>query len=124
MQYDFDKKESEAKALQDKKNAIAAEQQKKEAILRNAFIAGFVLTLFAALLILRGYRNKQKANIIISLQKEEVEKAKTLIEEQKALVEEKQKEIVDSIRYARRIQQALVTNEKYIHRNLKQLQNK
>ena len=37
--------------------------------------------------------------------------------------EEKQKEILDSIFYARRIQRSLLTTEKYIGRNLKRLMN-
>ncbi|MBC7864346.1 MAG: hypothetical protein IAF38_15320 [Bacteroidia bacterium] len=43
---------------------------------------------------------------------------------QKKLVEEKQKEILDSIHYAKRIQRTLITNEKYIERKLKELKNK
>ena len=39
----------------------------------------------------------------------------------KELIEEKQKEIIDSIYYARRIQRALLTSEKYIERNLNKL---
>jgi len=44
---------------------------------------------------------------VISRQKKEIEKQKTL-------VDEKQKEILDSIHYAKRIQRALLPNEKYI----------
>jgi tetratricopeptide (TPR) repeat protein len=44
-----------------------------------------------------------------------------LIAEQKRVVEEKQEEILDSIRYAKRIQTALLTSEKYIARNLNNL---
>jgi PAS domain S-box-containing protein len=50
-----------------------------------------------------------------------IEKQKQVIEEQKALVEkayaqlqEKNKEVMDSIYYAKRIQAALITSEKYI----------
>jgi tetratricopeptide (TPR) repeat protein len=46
---------------------------------------------------------------------------KKIIERQKASVEVKQKEILDSIYYARRIQRALITNEKYIERNIRKL---
>ncbi|MBC7862749.1 MAG: hypothetical protein IAF38_07215 [Bacteroidia bacterium] len=46
---------------------------------------------------------------------------KNLMEEQKMMVEEKQKEILDSIYYARRIQRALITSEMYIKRNLEKL---
>lgn len=48
---------------------------------------------------------------------------KLIIEKQKELVEEKQKEILDSIRYAKRIQDALLTSQTYIERNLKRLKN-
>ena len=55
-----------------------------------------------------AYRQKNKANEIISHQKQ--------------LVEEKQREILDSIHYAKRIQIALLPTEKYIKRTLKFLQ--
>jgi hypothetical protein len=46
---------------------------------------------------------------------------KVIIEIQKELVEEKQKEILDSIRYAKRIQDALLTPKTYIERNINRL---
>lgn len=52
------------------------------------------------------------------------QKQKKQIELQKYLVEEKQKEILDSIYYARRIQRALITNENYIHKHLSRNQKK
>ena len=48
-------------------------------------------------------------------------KQKLLIEKQKILVEEHQKEIIDSITYARRIQQSLLPTEKYIEKNINRL---
>ncbi len=54
-------------------------------------------------------------------QKAIIEEQKLIVEEQKNIVEEKQKEIVDSIRYAKRIQTALLPNERYIQRNLKEV---
>jgi tetratricopeptide (TPR) repeat protein len=119
MNYEFEKKETQVKAAQEKKDALADEEKKKQEIIRNSFIAGFVFIALLALLIFRGYRSKQKANLIITRQKEEVEESKATIEHQKYLVEEKQKEILDSITYARRIQRALITNEKYIEKTLK-----
>ena len=121
MNYDFDKKEQAAKLDQGKKDAIANEEKVKQKILRNCFIAGFTFVFLIALLILRGYKNKQKANLIITKQKEEVEFAKSIIEKQKFEVETKQKEILDSIYYARRIQRALITNEKYVEKCLNNL---
>ena len=48
-------------------------------------------------------------------------KQKKIIEQQKHVIEEKQKEMLDSIHYAKRIQRALLTSEKYIHRKMKEL---
>lgn len=46
------------------------------------------------------------------------------IEEQHKILEEKQKEIIDSITYARRIQSSLLPTERYIDNNLKRLSKK
>jgi len=93
MNYEFAKKEAAAKAEQDKKDAVTK-------IFICAVSVGFLLVLLLAIFIFRGYRQKQKANVIIS--------------EQKKMVEEKQKDILDSIRYAKRIQTSLLPTEKYL----------
>lgn len=46
------------------------------------------------------------------------------VENQKQKVEEKQKEIIDSIQYAKRIQKSRMSTEKYIQQNLERLKNK
>jgi hypothetical protein len=108
MQYTYEKKELETKAEQDKKDAIAKAELNQKENERNYFIVGFTLVVILALFILRGYKQKQKANKIIL--------------EQKQLVDEKQKEILDSIHYARRIQMAQIPSEKQIAAILKNLQ--
>lgn len=69
-------------------------------------------------------REKEK-QLILSEQNivlEEKVKIRTAeVVEQKELVLEKQKEIIDSITYARRIQIALITSEKYIENQLRRL---
>ena len=99
MNFEFEKKES-----------VAKEEQAKQVIIRNAFIAGFALMLIMAIIVFRGYRNKQKANQAIS--------------EQKELVELKNKEITDSIHYAKRIQNAHLPSKEYISKKLNELKNK
>jgi tetratricopeptide (TPR) repeat protein len=108
MNYDFEQKQAAEKAEQDKKDAVALQERKKQNVIRNSFIAGFALMLALAFFIFRGYRQKQKANEVITQQKEEVEKQKTLVEQQKALVDEKNKDILDSIIYAKRLQDAIL----------------
>src|ERR1051325_6804931 len=104
MQYEFDKKESQAKAEQDKKNTVAR-------IIIYSITSGLLLVMLLALFIFRSYRQKQKVNVIITQQKKEVEK-------QKLLVEVKQKEILDSIHYAKRIQKSLLPTARYLARVL------
>ena len=104
MQYDFDKKETASKLEQEKRDAITASEKKKQQIIIAAVSVGLILMLILAGVILRSLRINQKKNQIIMHQKD--------------LVEEKQKEILDSIHYAKRIQQALLTSVKYIERHL------
>jgi serine phosphatase RsbU (regulator of sigma subunit)/Flp pilus assembly protein TadD len=92
MQYTFDQREAKQKADQDIKDA-------RQKLIIYSISAGLVLVLLLALFIFRGYRQKQRANEIITAQKLEVEKSKLIIEE-------KNTDILDSINYARRIQQA------------------
>ena len=73
--------------------------------------AGLLLVLLLALFIFRGYKQKQKANHIITQQKTEVEN-------QKHLIEEKHKEITDSINYAERIQRSFLATKKLLDDNL------
>ena len=107
LQYTYEKKELEMKAEQDKKDAItkaALKQKEKE---RNYFIVGFGIVLVLVIFILRSFRQKQKDNAIITAQKN--------------LVDAKQKEILDSIHYAKRIQLALLPSENYILKSLTKL---
>ena len=107
MKFQFERKEAESKAAQDKKDALAMEELKLKEKERNYFVVGFALVIMLAGFIFRGYQQKQKTNEIISLQK--------------SLVEEKQKEILDSIHYAKRIQRSLLPTEKYIQKNITRL---
>ena len=49
------------------------------------------------------------------------QKQKSIIQVQKQVVEEKQREVLDSIHYAKRIQQSLLPTEKYIYKSLSRL---
>ncbi|MFL5752534.1 MAG: tetratricopeptide repeat protein [Bacteroidia bacterium] len=84
--------------------AVKEEELKRQKLVRNGFIIGFVLLGLLVFIVYRSLQQNRKA-------KEEIQK-------QKELVEEKQKEILDSIYYARRIQRSLLTNEKYIDKRL------
>lgn len=95
--------------------ALGQEKIKTETQRKLACVAmiGCALLLALAGFIFKGYKDKQKANRIITEQKHEVE-------HQKAVIEEKQKEILDSIHYARRIQTAMVTPDHFLASYLKE----
>ena len=62
---------------------------------------------------------KEKLEKTVEERTIEVFEEKKLVEQQKHIVEEKQKEILDSINYAKRIQYSLLAGEKLLNENLK-----
>lgn len=113
--YETEKKSFRIKSLNDENNLKEAELQKK----KNAvYFLGIIVGLFAigGILIVRAYRQKNKANKIILLQKKEAER-------QKEIIQDKQNEILDSIHYAKRIQQSLMPTGKYIMKNITRLKS-
>ena len=73
-------------------------------------LIGFVLMLLVAIVSFKAYRNKQKSNEEITMQKK--------------IIEAKQKEIIDSITYAKRIQQSLLPTDKYIDNTIVRMKKK
>ncbi len=111
MRYDFERKQAadsvknaERMAQENLKHAQEIRQQKLYAW---GGAAGFLLMLAIAWISFRAYRQKQKDNVEIVMQKN--------------MIEEKQKEIVASIQYAKRIQGAILPTRKYIDKTLKRL---
>ncbi len=132
MNYEFDKKEAVTKAENDKQQAVAEEKNRQQKIVIWSVAFGLLLVLVFAGFIFRSLRAVRRQKNIIEAQKNEVTKQKDIAdsqriiavelreisEKQKHIVEEKQKEILDSITYARRIQTALLTSDEYIKNNL------
>lgn len=105
--YETEKKEKEIELLNKNKILQQTEIEKNKAevkqkkIQRNAFITGFGLVCVLGLVVFKGYRQKKKANVLLTEQN-------VKIKHQKKLIEEKNKDILDSINYARRIQAAIL----------------
>lgn len=118
--YETEKKEKQILELNKQKlsDSLQLAQKEVESERQNSriifLLVSLILISVVGIFIFISLRNKQKVNKIIFEQKAQVEY-------QKELVEEKQKEIIDSIVYARRIQKSLLPTEKYIERNLKRL---
>ncbi len=116
--YQSEKKDNEI-ALLNKDKALSQKEIESSRLVRNSLLAGVVLILLLLGVSVRAFLNKKKSNEIITLQKSEVEKQKQLADERREIVEEKQKEILDSIQYAKRIQQAMLTSESYFKEHFK-----
>ena len=87
-------------------------------------VAGFVSDKIKQALIEALHAQDKLINQLDKMVKEktiEITEQKDEIEKQHFELREKQKEILDSIHYAKRIQNSLMPNDKYIDRNLKQL---
>ena len=85
----------------------------KEAQQRYFLYGGLAILIVIGGLIFRGYQRKKKDNILITEQKLEVEN-------QKELVDEKNREITDSLNYAKRIQKAILPADKLVQEYLKE----
>jgi tetratricopeptide (TPR) repeat protein len=107
IQFEFDKKEAILKEQQEKERQIANARQKQNKIIIWSVLTVLILMFVFSIFIVNRYKITRQQ--------------KSIIEHQKKMVEEKQKEILDSIQYAKRIQMALLTNEYYIDKNLKRL---
>lgn len=110
MNYEFEKKEAAARLEQEKREAVTMAESRKQRVIIFSVCGVLCLVLAFAVFAYRSYIQKRKANEEIVLQK--------------SIIEEKQKEIIDSIRYARRIQNALIPSENYISKTLLRLRNK
>lgn len=111
--YEYDKKTDSTRVAQEKKDIadaaareLADETLKRTRLILFAFAAGFILIGVLAFFIFRSNREKQKANIEIT--------------RQKGIIEQKNKDMVDSISYAQRIQSALFASDDLLGKHLKE----
>jgi len=94
LNYEFDKKLALQKEEEERKNIIAETSKKRQVIISvSVSVALLLVIIFSGLLSLR-FRVTQKQ--------------KKIIEQQKQLVEEKNKDILDSITYAKHLQDAIL----------------
>lgn len=119
--YESEKREQQLEMLkleQKREREVASSESKRQRLLLMLFAFCIVAIAFIAVIIFRSLRVTKKQKHIIELQKNEVSAQKELVEKQKHLVEEHQKEIIDSITYAKRLQQAILPPIEFIKGNL------
>lgn len=121
FQYEYEKKataDSVKHAEEQKvKNALLTAQQaqlKQEKTQRLALYGGLVLVIAFSIFVFNRFRITIKQKLVI-------EQQKLIVDEAYEQLEEKNREVLDSIHYAKRIQTALLTSEKYIERKLNEL---
>ena len=112
FQYEYGKKAAADSVKTSQERKVFNAQLKQEKTQRFALYGGILLVgLFGAFMFNR-FKVTKKQNDLIQIQKAE-------LQIQKELVEEHQKETLDSIHYAKRIQTALLPSDKYIEKHLK-----
>ncbi|MBC7862546.1 MAG: hypothetical protein IAF38_06185 [Bacteroidia bacterium] len=124
MNYEFEKKEIAQLAESEKQKAVDDEEKNKQRVIILSVISCLLIVVVFSVSLFKRFR-------ITTRQKNELGEKARIIEEQKLIVDEafeklheKNKEVMDSIYYARRIQRALITNEKYIEKNLNRIRKK
>jgi tetratricopeptide (TPR) repeat protein len=104
MSYDFEKQQAQTRAEQERKDAIATTDRKRQTIITVSISVGLLLVLAFSVMLFSRFRL--------------IQKQKGVIEEQKLEVETKNKEILDSITYAKRLQDAILPPLAIIKKNL------
>ncbi len=122
--YQTEKKQQEIESQNltiEKKDA----QAKTQRIINFALWGGILLVLLIAIQVFRGYKQKKKANTLLSSKNIEIEEknahlndANIEISSKKAEIEEKNLNIMDSIRYAKRIQQTILPRDVFVEKHL------
>lgn len=111
FQSEYEKQKALDKAEQEKKDAIVAEEKRKQRVIIWSVSTGLFLVVLFAILIFRSLKSIRKQKIIIEAKNQETEL-------QKKIIEEKNKDITDSINYAKRIQQAKLPKKEEIYTSL------
>ena len=104
-----------SKQISQENNVKVLELEKKSEKKQKIYLYLILLVIFLITIVsIFAFFRQRKLKKLVDIKKIEVE-------EQKHLLEEKQKDILDSIRYAKRIQQSLMAPEKQIDKTLNRL---
>ncbi|MES2763456.1 MAG: tetratricopeptide repeat protein [Bacteroidota bacterium] len=106
-QYEYDKQLQKQKLIKEAREAIVAEKEKRQTFIIVAVVLVLLIVVYFAIVLNKRLRTTRSQ--------------KQLIEQQKFSLEQKNKEIIDSITYAKRIQDAMLTSNNYIEAEVKKL---
>jgi serine phosphatase RsbU (regulator of sigma subunit) len=91
----------------------AQDERQQRNVVMGGMIGGVFLLLIIGLL-LRGNRMKQRNNRLLEAKNHQIELQKKEVEHQKLIIEERNKETMDSIVYARRLQDAILPSTRLL----------
>ena len=121
FQYEYEKqaaadsvKHAEEQKVKNAQLTAQSASLKQEKTQRYALYGGLLLVIGFSGFVFNRFRITQK-------QKKIIEEQKVLVDNAYVSLHEKNKEVMDSIHYARRIQRALITPENYINKQLNRL---
>jgi tetratricopeptide (TPR) repeat protein/serine phosphatase RsbU (regulator of sigma subunit) len=104
MDYEFEKKENAVKVEQEKERALAAADAQIQRNIIGFVVGGMLLFVVFSIFMVNRWRITRKQ--------------KEIIERQKTWVDEKNRQMTDSIHYAKRIQESILINEKEVEKIL------
>ncbi len=113
MNYEFDKKQTIEKSVHEKETAVALAESKKHKIIIWSVCGILILVFGFAVYAYRSNLQKQRINKELDIKNKRIETAH-------AIIEERNKEVTDSIHYAKRIQRAMITSDSYIANYVKE----
>ncbi|MFL5764218.1 MAG: hypothetical protein ACJ77K_09770 [Bacteroidia bacterium] len=116
-QQELQKQQAKELSLEKNLKTSLEKEARQQQLIKWIFIGIALLFVIFGISSYNRFRISRKQNKIIEAKNKETEF-------QKAIIEEKQKEILDSMRYAKRIQRSQMPTEKYIDRNLNRLNKK
>ena len=118
--YEYEKQRAVDDAEHEKEIAIEQEAKEKQTILTYTTAGGLGLVAIFLLVVFNRLKVTRKQKNIIEEQKTEVENQKNVVEIAHTQLEEKNKEITDSIQYAKRIQNAILPASKVVKEYLQE----
>jgi len=124
MKYETAKQEKKISMLQKDQEMTDVKMQAKDAEISNRentitlFIFGAIIFGVLMVFVIRSNILRKQTNKELAAQKDVITAQKNEVEGQKHLIEEKQKEIVDSITYAKRLQEAILPAQEIVNKHL------
>ncbi|HEX8517845.1 MAG TPA: tetratricopeptide repeat protein [Bacteroidia bacterium] len=115
LNFEFSRQQQIQDLKQEKKDAVAEKKIQEQKYIRNGLFIGLALVALILFLVFRAFRQKResnlflnKVNVTLTEQKYQLLRQNEQIELQHKLIETKNKEITDSIFYAKNIQTSLI----------------